>query len=55
MVTEELKFEEASLMGPSKYKEYLSYFYGDYMTPPPENERGNRHKIIKVVFEEDRE
>lgn len=35
---------------PCGFKEYLSYVYGNYMKLPPENKRGNRHKIIALRF-----
>jgi len=47
-----LKFEEFELPGPKDYNDYLSYLYGDYMTPPPKSERENRHKISVVHFGE---
>jgi lipopolysaccharide cholinephosphotransferase len=46
-------FEGVKLSAPLNYKEYLTFFYGDYMTPPPENKRYNRHNIINISFEED--
>ena len=42
------KFEGRELRVPYNYHAYLTQFYGDYMTPPPENKRGDRHKIIEV-------
>ena len=48
--TVELPFESTTISAPSGYKEYLTYFYGDYMTPPPENKRGDRHSIVKLDF-----
>lgn len=38
------RFEDMVVNGPEKYDEYLSHFYGDYMTPPPVGER-NRHNV----------
>lgn len=32
------------------YDEFLSHYYGDYMTPPPEDKRENRHGIEKIDF-----
>ena len=32
---------------------YLRSLYGDYMLLPPENERENRHQIVKLEFGED--
>lgn len=48
--TLELPFENTTISAPSGYKEYLTYFYGDYMTPPPENKRGDRHSIVELDF-----
>lgn len=31
--------------------DYLSYFYGDYMTPPPEDKRGG-HDLLEIDFGE---
>lgn len=38
------EFEGITVKGPDKYDEYLSHFYGDYMTPPPMDQR-NRHNV----------
>lgn len=46
----DIQFEDITLSAPTLYEEYLSYFYGDYMTPPPENKRGNRHMIVELNF-----
>jgi lipopolysaccharide cholinephosphotransferase len=46
----ELPFENITLSAPKGYVEYLTYFYGDYMTPPPEGKRENRHGIIDFDF-----
>jgi lipopolysaccharide cholinephosphotransferase len=40
------EFEGITVKGPDLYDAYLSHFYGDYMTPPPENER-NRHNVCE--------
>lgn len=50
----EIDFENEKLSAPFNYVEYLTYFYGDYLTPPPENKRYNRHDIIDVRFEEEK-
>lgn len=42
------QFEDLMLMGPEDYDTVLKQMYGDYMTPPPENER-NHHSIEYVV------
>lgn len=49
---DELEFEGHMFKVPKGYKEYLTYFYGDYMTPPPRNNRYNRHDIIELKFDE---
>ncbi len=49
-----IQFEKHELSCFKAYKDYLTYFYGDYMTPPPENKRKGRHKIIRIEFEEDK-
>ena len=46
--TQEHKFEDVSFLIPDKWHEYLTHFYGDYMTPPPEDKRYIGHGIIKV-------
>ena len=50
----EINFEGENLLAPVDSEGYLTYFYGDYMTPPPENARYNRHNIIEVYVEEDK-
>ena len=46
----ELPFENTVISAPAGYIEYLTYFYGDYMTPPPENKRGDRHSVVELDF-----
>lgn len=46
--TVELPYEGEALACPKAYDAYLSYFYGDYMTPPPPEKRGDRHQIVEV-------
>lgn len=46
----ELPFEDIFLSAPKEYEKYLTYFYGDYMTPPPENKRNNRHQALEIDF-----
>lgn len=48
--TVELTFEDATVAAPIGYIPYLEYFYGDYMTPPPEDKRYNRHSVVNVDF-----
>ncbi len=43
-----MKFEDDEFMVPRLYDEYLTYAYGDYMTPPPEDKRMNYHGIVKI-------
>ena len=45
-------FEDTYMPVISKYHEWLTTAYGDYMTPPPEEERENRHEILEVSFGE---
>lgn len=46
----DLDFEGTKFSAPLDYKEYLEYFYGDYMTPPPEDKRYNRHSLVELDF-----
>lgn len=48
--TAELPFEDFTVAVPSGYIPYLEYFYGDYMTPPPESKRYNRHSVTNLDF-----
>ncbi len=48
--TVELDFEDTKLAVPADYISYLEYFYGDYMTPPPEDKRFNRHELVELDF-----
>lgn len=43
-------FEGELFRGPKQYDAVLTAQFGDYMTPPPEGERENRHQIVKVDF-----
>ena len=45
-----LSFEGMELSAPADYKEYLEYFYGDYMTPPPKDKRYDRHNLVELDF-----
>lgn len=48
--TIETKFEDDDFAIPYKWEEFLTHFYGDYMTPPPEAEREIGHNIIECDF-----
>ena len=39
------EFENTSFPGVKDYDEYLTHQYGDYMTPPPVEERDNNHGL----------
>ena len=45
-------FEGVTFPGPKDYDAYLTNQYGDYMTPPPEGSRENRHQIVEIDFGE---
>lgn len=46
----QLPFEWELFSVPADYDGYLTCAYGDYMTPPPESEREDRHSIVEVKF-----
>lgn len=46
-----LKFEDGEFYAPANYDEYLTEQYGDYMTPPPENERTGHQPYILSLGE----
>lgn len=50
---DELEFEGHLFKVPKGYKEYLTYFYGDFMRLPPKDKRYSRHGIIELKFEEE--
>lgn len=45
-------FENVDFPGVKDYDQYLTISYGDYMQLPPEDQRENRHLIVKVDFGE---
>lgn len=45
-------FEDGYFPGPKDYDACLSELYGDYMTPPPEGTRENRHLFSHLEFGE---
>ena len=47
-----MEFEGITLPAPVHYHEWLTAAYGDYMTPPPEGARENRHQVYKIDFGE---
>jgi lipopolysaccharide cholinephosphotransferase len=42
---EDLEFEGMSVRCPTKWDAYLTQVYGDYMTPPPEEQRRGYHEL----------
>lgn len=44
----ELEFEGHPFTCPAAWDDYLSFLYGDYMTPPPENKRYNQHSVVEI-------
>lgn len=46
-----VEFEGYMLNIPEKAEEYLTYYYGDFMTPPPKEKRVSHHDIILIDLE----
>lgn len=46
--TVKVRFEDSYYPAPRAYKKYLTYMYGDYMIPPPEEGRVNYHGLIRI-------
>lgn len=42
-IKEDGQFEDDIFYMPGNYDGYLRYYYGDYMTPPPEKDRKRHH------------
>lgn len=42
------KFEDSEFYIPAMYDEFLTTIYGDYMTPPPQDKRGNQHNVLHL-------
>lgn len=47
----DIPFEGVPICSPKRFHEYLSTFYGDYMTPPPPDKRYNRHGVDELCFD----
>lgn len=47
---QQLSFEDTEFSAFAQWDAYLTHFYGDYMTPPPEDKRYLGHGIVKVDF-----
>lgn len=48
----ELPFEDRIYPAPKRYDDWLTLFYGDYMTPPPEDKRGTNHHYKAYMKQE---
>ncbi|MCC8126316.1 MAG: LicD family protein [Clostridiales bacterium] len=48
-----LPFEDTKLMASKHWDEVLTWIYGDYMTPPPEDQRVPAHSTVKILIDED--
>ncbi len=44
-------FENLKLPVPNNTDAYLSMMYGDYMTPPPEGKRNQRHRLVDLSYD----
>jgi lipopolysaccharide cholinephosphotransferase len=44
----ELDFGGHSASAPAMWHDYLTHLYGDYMTPPPEDEKGKAHAVVDL-------
>lgn len=47
-----VEFEQYQFPVPKNLDAYLTMMYGDYMTPPPEGKRFQRHRIVKLSTNE---
>lgn len=45
-------FENTEVPIPKFYNEYLTHLYGDYMTPPPDNKKDDRHVVFFIDLNE---
>ncbi len=44
-------FEQLKLPVPGNPEVYLEMMYGDYMTPPPEGKRNQRHRLVELSYD----
>lgn len=49
---EYVEFEQLKLPVPNNPDAYLTMMYGDYMTPPPEGKRNQRHRFVELSYSE---
>ncbi len=47
-----MPFDNHSFLCPSRYHSYLSNLYGNFMIPPPVDQRGDRHMIVDFYADE---
>lgn len=50
-----IEFENTRFPAIAHYHDWLTKAYGDYMTPPPEDQRESRHEIYKIDFGDGKE
>lgn len=46
-----IEFEGMKLPVPNNLDAYLTMMYGDYMTPPPEGKRNQRHRFVELSYD----
>ncbi|MBE6766321.1 MAG: LicD family protein [Ruminococcaceae bacterium] len=49
----EVSFDGVRAYIPEGYDAYLTFLYGDYMTPPPEDKRVSHHDVVFMSFSEE--
>ena len=49
----DLDFEDTKLMAPKNWDDVLTWIYGDYMTPPPEDKRVPLHSSMQILVDEE--
>jgi phosphorylcholine metabolism protein LicD len=49
----EVVFDGVTAYIPEGYDPYLTFLYGDYMTPPPEDKRISHHDAVFISFTEE--